>query len=514
MEAEYAYLRGSPENLKKPLLRFEEKTYTGQSFLLLIEEFSRFFSSLGVQPGERAVLLLENSPELLLSMLAIQKLGGIVVPLNPRSAESEWRYVVDDTRPALVLSETVLDLAPDVMRVTRADLNSAIRLDSQAEKVTPGVDGLRFEPEKPAFICYTSGTASRPKGVVLSHGNVLGCLRSLKTAWRWTQQDRLLLALPLFHVHGLIVAALGSLWNGSEIVLHRRFDAERVLQDLSERGCTVFMGVPAMYLQLLAAAQQRLSRNEELHPHLRKMRLFISGSAPLPAVSHQEFERIFQQKILERYGMTEALMILSNPYDGERKPGSVGLPLPEVEVRLVDEDGNPTSPSELGEIWVRGPAVFREYWNGSAAAEEAFSHGWFKTGDVAFRDEAGYFFIAGRKSLDIIKTSGFKISAREIEEKLLEIASVREAAVVGVPDARCGEQVTAFIRCQQTPLEGRLASTAEASRVLQTDLDEFLKPRLARYKHPVRYIFVESLPRNAMGKVSKRELKQLAQSLF
>lgn len=458
------------------------------------------------------LFLLENSPQFLLSMLAIQKLGATVVPFNPRSTELEWRYVLQDTDAVLVLSESALALPSDKQNLTRVDLDSITQ--SESPRYVAGKDDLEFDPAAPAFICYTSGTTSRPKGVVLSHANVFACLRSLKVAWRRTRNDRLLLALPLFHVHGLIVGALGSLRDGSEIVLHARFDPARVLQDLIDGACTLFMGVPAMYIQLLACARERKRPEANLHPNLRKMRLFISGSAPLPAVIHQECERIFGQKILERYGMTESLMVLSNPYEGERKAGSVGFPLPGVEVKLVDEEGGPVTRGELGEIWVRGPAVFKEYWNIREATKEVFCDGWFKTGDVAYQDSDSYFFIAGRKSLDIIKCSGFKVSAREIEERLMEIPSVREAAVVGVPDALRGEQVIAFIRCQNSPVEAGVASTAKACDILHTDLSRFLETRLARYKHPAWYVFVEALPRNAMGKVSKTAVKELAQSMF
>ncbi|MBI4455173.1 MAG: AMP-binding protein [Acidobacteria bacterium] len=497
------------------MLHFEGETWTQGAFLREVQRLSGCFSRLGVTAGSRVVLMLENSPELLFSAFASHQLGSIAVPINPRCSVAEMDYVINDVEPSLIVSEgpmalgRIANLTRDGFRSDRGDLPS-----EQDRRFTGGPAA-----GDAAFLFYTSGTTSHPKGVLLSHRNILACLESLRQAWHWQENDRLLLVLPLFHVHGLIVAAHGSVWNGSEIVLHRKFDVEETLRDLQQYGCTLFMGVPTMYQRLLEAGATAGSglrhqpfAAEQPHASLDSIRLFVSGSAPLPASTHGTFKRMFGHAILERYGMTETLMVLSNPYDGPRKAGSVGVPLPGVEVCLVDDSRQQVEKGDIGEIWVRGKAVFHQYWKNPNATRASFDQGWFKTGDVAYQDEEGHFFIVGRKSVDIIKCYGFKISAREIEDVLLELPSVAEVAVVGVPHTDKGEEIVAFVMPQQRVRDRTETcvemGAAQLESVLREDVIGFLHTRLAHYKHPSRYFLVDALPRNTMGKVSKIDLKK------
>jgi acyl-CoA synthetase (AMP-forming)/AMP-acid ligase II len=496
-------------NPQAPFLRFGYEKWSRLEFVQEVKAAAALLSERGVGRGDRVAVMLETSPAALVAVCAAHLAGAAVVPLNARSAQEEWQFVLSQTRPSLIISESALSpvACPSLVRhELEEQIRQAAIADRQENARLRGVD-----PNDLAFICFTSGTTGRPKGVMLLHRNVIANLEALRKTWQWTEQDRLLLALPLFHVHGLIVAVLGSIWSGSEIALYPSFEASVVLEALSVQRCTVFMGVPTMYYRLLEAAQNANLDRQKIQARFQGFRLFISGSAPLPSSTHSRFQEVFGHSILERYGMTETLMVLSNPYGGQRKPGSVGFPLQGIEVSLVDDNGYPVPQGEIGEILVRGPNVFAGYWNCGEIDRAILGDGWFRTGDVAYQDDGGYFFVIGRKSTDILKTSGFKISAREIEDALLQLPSVAEAAVVGKPDEEQGEAIVAFIRGSEELSDylNRSLGPSQAAELLKINLPHFLGARLARYKHPSSYIFLKDLPRNSMGKVSKVRLREM-----
>jgi malonyl-CoA/methylmalonyl-CoA synthetase len=348
------------------------------------------------------------------------------------------------------------------------------------------------------MMLYTSGTTGRPKGVVWTHANLRAQLEMLSQAWGWSADDRTLLVLPLHHVHGIVNVLSCALWNGAACEIHARFESLLVWKRLESGELTVFMAVPTVYGRLISAWETvGPELRERLSAGCRRLRLMVCGSAALPVSTLERWREISGHTLLERYGMTEIGMALSNPLQGERRPGTVGMPLPGVEVRLVEEDGTAAASDAPGEIEVRGPGVFLEYWQRPQATTEAFREGrWFRTGDVAVR-ENGYYRILGRRSVDIIKTGGFKVSALEIEEVLRTHPRVAECAVVGVADEEWGERVCAALELSG---EGDLP------------LDELLpwaRERLAPYKLPRALCAVEALPRNAMGKVVKPEVAKL-----
>jgi malonyl-CoA/methylmalonyl-CoA synthetase len=346
------------------------------------------------------------------------------------------------------------------------------------------------------LILYTSGTTSRPKGVVTTHANIAAQVRSLVEAWEWTAEDRILHFLPLHHIHGIINILSCALWSGACCRMLPGFDAEEVWDRLIEDDLTLLMAVPTIYVRLIAGWEAAPpERQRQMSEACRKLRLMVSGSAALPVPVLEKWREISGHTLLERYGMTEIGMGLSNPLRGPRIPGRVGTPLPGVEVRLVDEAGAEVPPGTPGEIEVRGETVFQEYWNRPEATQAAFRSGWFRTGDVALVEE-GTYRILGRSSVDIIKTGGYKVSALEIEEVLLGHPRVSECAVVGVEDPEWGERVCAAVVLR----DGELALA---------ELRDWGRERLAAYKLPSRLRIVGSLPRNAMGKVTKPEVTTL-----
>jgi malonyl-CoA/methylmalonyl-CoA synthetase len=358
------------------------------------------------------------------------------------------------------------------------------------EAAAPHSDAFRTvarQADDLAAILYTSGTTGRSKGAMLSHGNLSSNALMLNDYWRWRAGDVLLHALPIFHVHGLFVALHGALLSGNKMIWLAKFDAHEVLRQLPRSS--VFMGVPTMYTRLLdePAFDARA---------VRSMRLFISGSAPLLTDTFQQFEARTGQRILERYGMSETIMLTSNPYDGNRVAGTVGLPLPGVSVRVVDDAGTPCATNEIGGIQVRGPNVFSGYWRMPEKTREEFtSDGWFKTGDVGRFDANGYVTIVGR-SKDLIITGGYNVYPKEIESWLDDLPGVAESAVIGVPHRDFGEAVTAVVvRKPGAMLDGAAIIAA-------------LKGAIASFKVPKAVHVVDDLPRNAMGKVQKNELRK------
>ena len=423
----------------------------------------------------------------------IWRAGGIAVPLPMGSAAAELSYFIQDTGASLLISD-------HVNRATLAGAASGYGLDvrSYDELLSSEPETLpEIAPDRRAMILYTSGTTSRPKGVVTTHANITAQITSLTEAWEWTPDDRILLCLPLHHVHGIINVVSCALWSGAVCEMIPRFDAETAWKRMSRCELTLFMAVPTIYFKLIAAWESSSpDRRAILSGGAAKLRLMVSGSAALPVSTLERWREITGHTLLERYGMTEIGMALSNPYRGQRIPGSVGTPLPRVEVRLADESGSAVAEGTPGEIEVRGPNVFHEYWQRPEATREAFREGWFRTGDTAVVENAVY-RILGRTNVDILKTGGHKVSALEIEEALREHPAIRECAVVGLPDPEWGERV-----CAALVLNDGYALELE---VLRT----WAKDRIAVHKIPSRLMVLDALPRNAMGKVTKPLVRTL-----
>lgn len=349
------------------------------------------------------------------------------------------------------------------------------------------------DDEQTALLIYTSGTTGRSKGVELSFRAVVANIDALTSAWRFDAKDHLVLALPLFHVHGLCIGIHGTLLHGMSAIVQSRFEPAKVA-DAIANGATVFMGVPTMYARLLAWLEESPTRAETF----RQARLFTSGSAALPVAHFHSFEALTGHRILERYGMSETLLTLSNPYEGERRPGSVGMAVGDSEVRILDESGQDSKTGEIGEIAVRGLSLMTGYRNLPEQTEAAFREGWFLSGDVARIDSDGYVHIVGRRSIDIIKSGGYKISAREIEEVLREHPEVSDVAVVGLEDETWGQRIVAAV------VVG--AAAEEATQDLWRRLEQHCRAQLADYKTPREFRRLEALPTNAMGKIQKHRL--------
>jgi len=428
----------------------------------------------------------------------VWRAGGVAVPLAVSHPPAELEYVIRDAEaetvvvhPDFAAAMQAVHLPPTVRTVTTDQA-----VGTAPRSPLPGVAAGRR-----AMIVYTSGTTGKPKGVVTTHANIVAQVTSLVTAWEWRADDWVLLVLPLHHVHGIINVLSCALWAGARCEMLAKFDAEQVWGRIAAGELTLFMAVPTIYGKLItaweaAAPERRRAWSAGCAPP--RMRLMVSGSAALPVQRLERWREISGHVLLERYGMTEIGMALSNPLHGERRPGFVGTPLPGVDVHLVDEAGRPVVRGETtpGEIEVRGATVFLEYWRRPEATAAAFRDGWFRTGDVAAVDDGAY-RILGRSSVDIIKTGGYKVSALEVEEVLRTHPAIAECAVVGVEDPEWGERICAAVERR-----------GEADLTLAA-LQAWAKERLPPYKIPRGLRSVPALPRNALGKVSKREVAAL-----
>jgi len=424
----------------------------------------------------------------------IWRAGGVAVPLAVSHPPPELAYSVEDSGASVVVAppERADRLRPIAEQRGLRFLLTTDLLAGAGEAALPALT-----PNRPAMILYTSGTTSRPKGVVSTHGNVQAQVTTLVEAWGWQPADHILLVLPLHHTHGIINVLTCALWSGAQVTIHPKFDAGVVWEAIAGGALTLFMAVPTIYSRLIAAWEAApMERQAALSAGCRKLRLMVSGSAALPVRVLEQWQEISGHVLLERYGMTEIGMALSNPLRGRRRPGFVGVPLPGVAVRLVDEQGREVPPGTPGEIEVRGPSVFREYWRRPEATQAAFRDGWFRTGDIAVVEE-GYYRILGRSSVDILKTGGYKVSALEIEEAVREHPAVREVAVVGLPDPEWGELI------------GAALVLAPGEALTLEELRRWAGDRLAPYKLPTRLLALKELPRNAMGKVTKPDVVRL-----
>jgi malonyl-CoA/methylmalonyl-CoA synthetase len=444
----------------------------------------------------RAALLVTPGFEYSTAQWAIWRSGGIAVPICLSATESEWEYALTDSQASIVVADAIN--APRIAPLCQRLALRLVNIDDISAVVPRSLPVI--DVSRRAMIIYTSGTTSKPKGVVTTHANIESQIESLVKAWEWTADDRIPMFLPLHHIHGIINITGCALWSGAVIEPFSRFEMNAILDRVRSDAYTLFMAVPTIYLKLIQALDTASDADRAaIVAGFRKLRLMVSGSAALPASVHERWAELTGQELLERYGMTEIGMAISNLYRGERRPGAVGTPLPGVAVRLKAESGSVvTVEDEPGEIQVRGPGVFQTYWNRPEATAESFEDGWFRTGDMAVL-ERGYYRIMGRLSVDIIKSGGYKLSALEIESGLLEHPQVAECAVIGLPDETWGEAVTAVcVVRNDVPLD-------------ITTLREWCKGRMSVYKIPQRLLVVDELPRNAMGKVTKPAVRELFQ---
>jgi malonyl-CoA/methylmalonyl-CoA synthetase len=471
------------------------------SYAALRDQTTRFASALmarGVIPGDRVAVQVDKSADAVLLYIACLRMGAVFVPINVANTANEVEYFLSDSQPRVAV----------VRPADRAVLEPLAHRAHVPHVETLGTDGEGSLPQLASHcaviselprsggssslgaLVYTSGTTGRSKGAMLTRGNLASNAAVLAAAWRFTEDDALLHTLPLFHVHGLFAAINTVLASGASLLLMPKFDAAAALAQLP--GVTVYMGVPTHYTRLLR--ESGLNRQATAH-----MRLFVSGSAPLLAETHHEFLQRTGHTILERYGMTETLMITSNPYDGARVPGSVGLALPGVSVRVTDADPGADA---IGNIEVKGPNVFAGYWRDAEKTRREFTaDGWFKTGDLGRIDGDGYVYIVGRAK-DLVISGGYNVYPKEVEMELDGVAGVRESAVFGVPHPDLGEGVTAAVVVEPGAV------------VAEAEIISAIKARLAGYKVPKRIVFVDELPRNAMGKVQKNALRVTYASLY
>ncbi len=453
-------------------LEWQGTIYTFGDLDARSNRLAQLLAARGLKRGDRLCVYLANCVEMIDLYIACVKSGVIFVPINILYRDREITHILADAEPAAVVSQIEPIWNP-------ADLTrEAATFPNERPQVA--IDG-----DDPAGIIYTSGTTGTSKGAVLTHNNFAANAISLLTAWHITSADRFLLALPLFHVHALGNGLHCWLASGCRMRLLERFEHEKAAEEFLDFQPTLFFGVPAIYVRLLDIP---LEQAREIGA---RMRLFVSGSAPLPAQIFEEFRAKFGHNILERYGMSETLMNIGNPYEGERRPGSVGLPMPGVSVRLLDENGQPVADGQTGELYLQGANIFAGYWKRDEATRAAFLDGYFRTGDLAVRAPDGYYTLCGRRS-DLIISGGFNIYPREIEEFLEEQEEIAEAAVAAVPDRVRGEVPVAYI------VVVRAIDPAE--------LETRCREKLASFKVPRQFIVVDKLPRNALGKVQKHLL--------
>jgi len=440
---------------------------------------------------QRIGFLIPPSFEYISILWGIWKAGGIGIPLSLSATESELMHYLEDSKVSLLISDKE---GSEKLKKLSIDLEIPLKTTDNLqgnEEVTLPKIGV----ERRAMILYTSGTTNKPKGVVSTHGNIEAQISSLVKAWEWNENDQIPLILPLHHIHGIINSLSCPLWIGAKVDILGAFEAEKVVKAVCENDYTVFTAVPTIYFSLIDKLEGMKKKELDLTKEkFKAMRLMMSGSAALAPEIHKRWNKLTGQTLLERYGMTEIGMALSNPLNGEKRPGSVGQALPKVEVCLMEDNKVITEENIPGEIMIKGPQVFLEYWNQERTTENSFFEGWFKTGDIAELVD-GYYKILGRDSVDIIKSGGYKISALEIEDVLLRHPKIKECAVVGIADQKWGELVAVAL-CSSENL------TLEEVQTWSLDF-------LSDYKIPRNLKIFEELPKNAMGKVVKTEIKKL-----
>ena len=488
----------------KPAIRFRDRILTYQDLDQNTKRSASVLKAMGITGGDRVALLLPKGLEFIELHLAALALGAVALPLNPGYRPEEIAYFLFDSEANLLVTfqekydelKKALIGFPDipVLSIDGECPNcvSYSRLLTQISEVPD----LTFPTsgEDTALLCYTSGTTGRSKGAMITHGNLIHNLQALHQAWQWSEKDLLLHALPLFHIHGLVVALHGGLLAGATLILLDRFDPLVVWQTVEQESCTLFMGVPTMY-QRLSQAWETLPEK----PRLKSLRVFISGSAPLSETLFNRFREQTGHTILERYGMTEAGMIASNPYAPEgRKAKSVGYPLAGVQLRVVNSKSDDVIPGEVGEVWIRGNNIFKGYWRQHDKTAEAFQNDWFKSGDLGYQDpgDNGRLYLVGRAK-ELIISGGLNVYPKEVENILEAHEAVLEAAVSGRPDEDLGEKVLAAVVLQ----DGAVLSSDECI--------SYCRKHLAPYKCPKKIVLLPALPRNAMGKLQKGSLPKI-----
>ncbi len=482
----------SAERLFRAFAEMPQRTaveFAGRSFSYgqigrLASRFAAGLAAFGVGPGDAVAVRMSTCPEAAVALLGILRAGAVHVPLNPAFTEEETLHVLSDSGARMTVTRSGSDCPYD-RHVAFEEVLAAGPESGREDGALPGDEAI-------ALLLYTSGTTGKSKGVELSVGAVVSNLGAVTDLWQITAEDRVVVALPLFHVHGLGLGVIGSLLHGATVLLFESFDPAAVVAAFESGGATVFMGVPTMYVRLL----ERIGEDPAAGRSLSRARLFTSGSAPLSAADFTAFQAATGHAVLERYGMTETFFTLSNPCDGERRPGSVGLPVPGCAVRIVDDDGKDVPDGEPGELVVKSNGLLTRYRNRPEETTASFRDGWFLTGDVATRDAGGYVTLHGRKSVDFVKSGGYRISTREIESVLGRHPLVRDVAVVGLPDRVWGQRVAAAVVA---------AVGADASR-LQAELREMATASLAPYKQPREIIVLPEFPRTPLGKIRKNDL--------
>ncbi len=487
----------------KKAIQFEGKNYTFGQMDEEVRKRAGWLKKAGVRKGDRVALLLPKGMEFIFFHLGALSIGGVSLPLNPGSSGEEAAYYLADSETSLFITDAAGRERVEKFLEPSWEGKTVLTDDSSPDGWDPlprelektGPEDCRTYPaqdDEVAMIIYTSGTTGRSKGAMITHRNLVTNMAGLKEKWQWTDGDTLLHVLPLFHLHGLVVALHGAFHAGSTVIMHEKFDPCRTWEELERERCTLFMAVPTIYHRMLKEGQGRGLKMDS-------MRLFISGSAPLAEPLFHSFEEAFGFRILERYGMTEAGIIASNPLQtDDRIPLSVGYPLPGIRVRIAGQDGWEAPPGEVGEVWIQGKNVFQGYWKMPQKTEEAFRDGWFRTGDLGYREpkDSGRLFLAGRAK-EVIITGGYNVYPKEVEGVLERHEAIQEAAVIGVPDDDFGERVVAAVAVKKgRPVPG----TREIIR--------FCKEHLTGYKCPKEVSIVPQLPRNAMGKVLKNLLKE------
>ena len=437
---------------------------------------------------EPIALLIEPDERYINVLWGIWKAGGIAIPLSLSAKQDELEHFLSDTRAKRIICSKTYRNNVNSSVFKNIDLIFLEDLELKELKNLPSV-----ETERKAMILYTSGTTSKPKGVVSTHKNIRSQIAALVEAWQWKREDHIPLFLPLHHIHGIINSLLSPLYQGAKVTMLGSFNFSRLSKEMIKNDFSVFTAVPTVYFSLIENLEK--NNHRELIEKFKNMRLMMSGSAALAPEIHKKWKNLTGQEILERYGMTEIGMALSNPYIGKRKPGFVGVPLPKVEVRLEDETGKEISTEGVaGEILIKGPQVFKEYLNQPQKTLESFTNSWFKTGDIALIED-GYYKILGRDSIDIIKSGGYKISALEIEDTLLKNQKIRECAVIGLDDDKWGEVI------------GVALVTTDNKELDLDEIQKWCSKDLSDYKLPRRVLILDNLPKNSMGKITKKKIK-------
>jgi len=461
-------------------------------------KMANLFVKLGVKKSDRVVLLLDKSLVFIVAYIALQKIGAVCVPLNPGFKKTELNYLLNDAEPSLVIINP--DLGGIIKQINprlvclEIDTKLPIQLISLFKSFSHDLEKTNQNPDDPGLIIYTSGTTGDPKGAVLTQKNLVNDSKNIITIWGISESDTICHALPLFHVHGLCFALHTALITGAHVVIMDKFVPGTVIDILSNKNqvCSIFMGVPAMYSKLI----DTVKNENDCFDHLR---LLTSGSAPLPIKEFERIKQTFGKAPIEREGMSETGMNFSNPLEGEKKPGSIGIPLPGLEVRIVDPDTfQDVEPGKVGEFWLKSDSITNGYWKKPKETAKTFEHGWFKTGDLGKKDPDGYYFLTDRLK-NIIITGGENVSPNEIEAVINQLDKVIESSVLGLSDEKWGEKIAAVV----VKIPG--------SEDITNEVKAICKEHLHDWKCPKQIAFIEKLPKNTMGKIVKEDLKKLFQ---